>query len=118
MDDQAFDSLTRRTAEAVSRRGSMLTLGAAALAAGFAGTGVTKAKKKNKKNKNKCPGQVEECRTGLANVCAQFFDNEGSGFSLDECITEFGPCCEFLQGCDAAAGFQCAVDKIVELSKK
>jgi hypothetical protein len=116
MDDRAFDSLTRQAAEAVSRRGSLLTLSAAALAAGFAGAGVTKAKKKNKKNK--CPGQVEECRTGLFKVCAQFFDNEGSGFSLDRCITEFGPCCDFLQGCDAAAGFQCAVDKIVALEQQ
>jgi hypothetical protein len=67
MREHAFDTFTRGTTDALSRRHSLMTLGGAALAAGLAGAVGTEAKqnpakKVKKKNKKKCNQEREECR--------------------------------------------------------
>ncbi len=106
MSGHTFDTFTRQTADAVSRRGSLLTLGGAALAAGLAGSGGTKARKKGGKGK-KCKKQVGKCREGLGNVCAALFENQDS---IDECFGLFAECCAFLKSCNAGQAFACATE--------
>jgi hypothetical protein len=107
MSKHAFDTFTRQTADAVSRRGSLLTLGGAALAAGLAGAGGTRAGKKSGKGK-KCKKQVGKCREGLADVCAALFP--GNQDNIDECFDLFAECCAFLKACNAGQAFACAAE--------
>jgi hypothetical protein len=56
MNDRALDAFARQAAGAISRRGSLLTLGGAALAASLARPGLISAKKhKKKRKKQECP---------------------------------------------------------------
>jgi hypothetical protein len=74
MSTSAFDALTREAAVGVSRRGSLLTMGAAALAASMANAGVSEAKKKKgkdskKKEKQRCSKDAAACKPTLASIC-------------------------------------------------
>lgn len=103
MNDRAFDTW--------SRRASLLTLGAAGLA-GLAAPRATGAKKKGKKNGDKkCKKQVGACRTGLADLCEVVFGAD----DVAACLELFGPCCDFLKGCNTAQAFACAVEVASEL---
>ena len=65
----ALDAFGRLAANAINRRGSLLTLGGAALAATRARPLSADAKKgKNKANK-KCKRQVGQCTTALQVLC-------------------------------------------------
>jgi hypothetical protein len=91
MSESAFDAFTRSTAEALSRRHSLMAMGGAALAAGLTGAVGTEAKqsaakKVKKKNKKKCNQVRESCRNVvLANV---------EGGSDPEIVQAFLACCE------------------------
>jgi hypothetical protein len=106
MRDQVIDAVARHAADAVSRRGSLRTLGAAALAAGLAAPATTRAKKNGKGKK--CKKQVGRCREGLRDLCEALFP--GNQDNIDECFDLFVECCDFLQGCNAAQAFACAVE--------
>jgi hypothetical protein len=74
MSMSAFDAFTREAAAGVSRRGSLLTLGGAALAAGVTNAGVSEAKKKKgkvckKKEKQRCNNDAAACKTTLQPLC-------------------------------------------------
>lgn len=76
MDSQAFETLTRRTAEGISRRSSLLTLGGAALAATMATPDVSQAKKKKKsgdkgkeKEKKRCNNDAAACKSTVQSLC-------------------------------------------------
>jgi hypothetical protein len=98
MNDRSFD--------AWSRRASLLTLGAAGLA-GITAPGAAGAKKKGKKNgAKKCKKQVSACRDGLADMCEVVFGVD----DVPACLDLFGPCCDFLKGCNTAQAFACAVE--------
>jgi hypothetical protein len=93
MDSGSFDALTRRA--------SLLTLGAAGLA-GVAVPMVGLAKKKKKKKKgdvNKfCKQQVSDCQTFVTVQCA------GNPDCLDAL-----PCCDPLATCDFGGWLNCLI---------
>jgi hypothetical protein len=66
MSEQRFDAFVREAAAAVSRRSSLKTLGAAALAAGLVGPALTEAKGSGKKKaRKKCSKSEKQCRNLL-----------------------------------------------------
>jgi hypothetical protein len=102
-----FDAAVRR-AVGVSRRGSLMTLGGAGLAA-FAGPSIVEGKKPGKKarkrarkkGKKKCRKQDARCVQVFADLCAEEADPEF-------CEAAFSPCCAFLAQCQATSFFECA----------
>lgn len=108
MSEQTFDAFARRAGE-VSRRGSLLTLGGAGLAA-LAGSSIAEAGKSNKKanrkarkkGKKKCKKQVDQCAEFIGDLCS--IVQEGGS---ETCEAQFSPCCEFFAQCQATAFFDC-----------
>src|SRR3954447_7264244 len=112
MDIRSFDNLTRHAATGISRRTTLITLGAAGLAAlvgPFAVEAKKGGKKKNKKKNNaaaplecppptvdRCPAQVNSCKTILGAQCG------GNPVCADEI-----PCCDLLTTCDASGFWAC-----------
>jgi hypothetical protein len=97
MSEQSFDAFTRRAAQAVSRRQSLMALGGATLAAAAAKPSIAEAKKnKNKKAKKKakkkCKQQVPQCEAAVA---------QANG------IPQQIQCCQFLSNCNAGSFVQC-----------
>ena len=97
MSEQPFDALTRRAVGDVSRRASLLVIGATGLATMLGGSLTATAKKhKNnkKKDKNKdqqraeqaCEEQVAQCQSILSSI---------GGIPVNQLT-----CCEFLGTCD------------------
>jgi hypothetical protein len=88
MSTNAFDALTREAAAGVSRRGSLLTLGSAALAASAASPDVGVAKKKGqnckKKEKQRCTNDAAACVAEAPAAC------QGNA----DCIAEAISCCD------------------------
>jgi hypothetical protein len=127
MSEQIIDTVTRRAADAVSRRASILALGGVALAAltavpaaakgGKGGKGKGKKKGKNRKNGNggtgnivnpgptgqeiaqvRCAAQGDQCRTSLTAICA----------GEPQCLEGLA-CCDLFATCDAAGGLTCII---------
>jgi hypothetical protein len=114
MDNRSFDILTRNAAGGVSRRRTLLTLGAAGLAAlvGPFAANAKKGKKKKKKNSNtndvpaplecppppvnRCPAQADSCTTILGSQCGG-----------DPSCTDTVACCSLLETCDASSFWAC-----------
>ena len=102
MIEQSFDAFTRGAAAGDTRRGTLLTLGGAALAAAVSGS-VTSSAKKNNKKKNKkkekkkaeqkCKQQVADCQSILQSVAAP--------------TPEQLLCCDSLSTCNAALFISC-----------
>jgi hypothetical protein len=97
-----FDTL----APTASRRGSLLALGGAGLAA-LAGAFGTAAKPKpgklaRKKVKAKCKEQVGQCDLVLGVICATDADPAA-------CKKRFLPCCDLLGTCNAGGMLECLV---------
>jgi hypothetical protein len=112
MDNGSFDRLTRHTASEISRRTTLMALGAAGLSA-LTGTVVAEAKGGKKKNKNRqnnqpaplecppapvdrCLAQADECTTVITGACAG-----------DPACTAKAVCCSLLETCNATAFFAC-----------
>jgi hypothetical protein len=97
MSEQPFDALTRRALGDVSRRASLLVIGATGLAALLSGSLTAAAKKhKHKKKKNKQKGQQQaeqECEAQVAQ-CQSILNSIG-GIPVNQLT-----CCEFLGTCD------------------
>jgi hypothetical protein len=100
--ESTFDAVARTAATRISRRGSLLTLGGAGLAA-LAGPVQARAKKKSSIAKKarrlanrKCRQQVEECVTSLTQIGSE----------------EAVPCCDFLADCDSAGHIQCLLNLV------
>jgi hypothetical protein len=100
MTERILGAVTRRTHDAVSRRGSLLTLGTAALivaAAQPALGDVAKASKKTSKlKKKKCKRQVDQCIAGLIAGC--------QGSVVCESNTT---CCGLFANCNATDALTC-----------
>ena len=110
MNDQSFDSIARQTTGGISRRTSLMSLGAAGLAAlvgpltaGAAQVSADKKGRRKKKTKTQpppdlCAPQVEECTALVTNLCGGEADCQDS---ID--------CCSFLGTCRASAFIACFV---------
>jgi hypothetical protein len=101
MDTNAFDTVTRAATAAVSRRGSLLMLGGAALGAAGATPSVGEAKKKKgkdckKKAKQRCSNDTAACIAEAPVAC------EGDA----ECIADVIGCCN---NCSANAFLTCLI---------
>ena len=93
-----FDAFTRRAAEAITRRKSVLALGAAALGAATTPM-VAEAGKCGKKVKKKCEKQVEQCLAAVDEVC----DLKGG----QECVDSCSDCCDPESKCLDQENFEC-----------
>src|SRR5262245_51577456 len=114
MDVRSFDRLARNSAAGVSRRTTLMALGAAGLTAlvgPFAAEAKKGGQKKNKKKSNapvpaplecppapqdRCPAQVATCKSVLGAEC------DGSPTCTDEL-----PCCDLLETCNASGFWAC-----------
>jgi hypothetical protein len=97
MIDTSFDAVARRAAERMSRRGSLLALGAAGLA-GLAAPLPARARKKKKgPKKQRRPPAFQKCRR----------ERDDCKLILTIAPPETAACCDFLATCDAAAFLQC-----------
>jgi hypothetical protein len=86
VNSHTFDTLTRQARGVVTRRGSLLTLGGAALAATMANPGVSVASGGGfrKKLKRRCDQNKTKCVSSMNAFC-----NE-----VEECIAALAPCCD------------------------
>jgi hypothetical protein len=107
MDHQLFDRFTRSAAARVSRRGSLLALGAAGLARLLIGPSPTKAKrggKKKKKNRPECPPLPESPCPAQVQTCKDFRTFRCNGDPT--CLSSVA-CCDELGTCDFNGFFAC-----------
>jgi hypothetical protein len=95
MNARLIDRLTLRTAHGLSRRNSLLALGAAGLAGVFAGAQLEPAQAKHKKNP--CKKQTDQCVSVLTGVCA------GNAQRL----TEAQACCPIIGQCNFKGFLDC-----------
>lgn len=98
MDISTAVSATRQAAAGVSRRASLLALGAAGLTAALATPFGAEASKKGKKRCNK---QKKQCTSQVQAFCGQF------GAEEQECLDQVLPCCAT---CNLANGVTCVLD--------
>jgi hypothetical protein len=86
VNSHTFDTLTRQARGVVTRRGSLLTLGGAALAPTMANPGVSVASGGGfrKKLKRRCDQNKTKCVSSMHAFC-----NE-----VEECIAALAPCCD------------------------
>ena len=113
MDNRSFETWIRHAAAGDSRRRTLMSLGAAGLAAVLGGSLTTEAKRKGGKKRKKqsppppqtsspppppdrCAPQVEECTTVVTNLC------NGQPTCLDA-----PACCSFLATCNASGFLSC-----------
>jgi len=89
MNDVSFDAL--------SRRASLVALGAAGLAAAFAAPIADAKNTTKKKARKKCKKQVGQCLVFLEGRCA----------GDPACIANSVRCCPFLGNCDVIGFFAC-----------
>jgi hypothetical protein len=111
MSERIIDTVSRRAADAASRRASLLALGGMALAAVAAAPSAASAGKKRKKRKKRgggngnaigplaqarCASQVDQCRTSITALC------EGNA----DCLALLS-CCNSFVTCDAVGALRC-----------
>jgi hypothetical protein len=112
MGELQIDMLSRRAGEIISRRGTLLALGGAALAAVASKNAVRAGKSGKKKRQNRkkakgqaltlCKPQVGECQEFLAANCS-------SGGEICAEISAF--CCPLLGTCQSAEFLTCLVER-------
>jgi hypothetical protein len=105
MDVKTFDAALRR-AGALSRRGSLRTLGGAALIAGLAAPAAARAGKPGKNGRKRCQRQRGQCLAWNTSFC------EAIPGGLEACIAALRPCCEPFARCNAGEGIACLVEKL------
>jgi hypothetical protein len=103
MNEQIFDSLAQHAARGISRRASILTLGATGIATALSAPSIADAKKKMKCKKDTCSGfeeicapLVEECIDTVAAICPPNTD-----------CSRLSNCCEDFETCDVGAFVRC-----------
>jgi hypothetical protein len=95
MNARSFDRLAHQAAHGVTRRTSLLALGAAGLAGAFAGIDVGMAKAKG--TSNPCKKQLKACIKDLSPVCA----------GDPACLARVHTCCPFIGKCDFTGFINC-----------
>ena len=117
MDGTTFEPFVRRATAAVSRRASLLAVGATALAPALGGPSLVQAGKAGKKAKKKCKRQRGQCETFIVTeVCAvDGTTRQGAigGEGIPNCVEVFTPCCDFFAQCQAGEGLSCLNQKVV-----
>jgi hypothetical protein len=111
--EEIIDTVSRRAADAVSRRASLLALGGMALAAVTAIPSAAKGGKGGKKRKKRkggeggngnageqlaqarCASQVDQCRTSVSGFC-----------DPEDCPAQLS-CCDFFATCNAVGALAC-----------
>lgn len=124
MSEHQFDTFTRGAGSGLSRRSSLLSLGAIGLAAIAAPVSVSAKKNRKKRKKNKvapaCPPLTEDCSDEIGQTCTRQKD-ECNAFFLSLCREEGAPedcaaateaCCELLGTCQAGAYIECFMNII------
>jgi hypothetical protein len=115
MKSNLFGTATQGIA-AMSRRGSIRLLGAAALTGALA-TPVAAAGPSSKKKGNKrCKRQREQCRAFVRALCATPAMAGPAGqpqAGLTTCEEQTFPCCDHFARCDAGQGLQCVLDTLL-----
>jgi hypothetical protein len=113
LNDGSFDSLSRQTAGGISRRTSLMSLGAAGLMAALAGPLTADAaqvsadkKRRKKKNKKSAPLPPPDLCAPQVGACTQFINSVCSGAA--DCLDSL-QCCSHLGTCDAGGFFSCLV---------
>jgi hypothetical protein len=110
MSTKPLDALARPMAMGSSRRGSLLTLGGAGLAALAAPlAGSAKNKKKCKQTGKKCQRQVGQCNGYFVPLC----EDEDAP---EDCVELTAACCELLGDCQADAFIDCFLTTILRPS--
>jgi hypothetical protein len=100
MNDLSFDALARHAAGRVSRRASLMTVGAAGVATlvrPLSSEAKKKGKSAGKKAKQKCQKQTGQCTTFLNPICA----------GDPTCLAKAQECCGFAGSCDVNGFFDC-----------
>ena len=105
MYEQNFDAFTRRAAEGVSRRGTLMTLGGAALTAALTSPLGTEAKENNKKKRKK--DRKKEARKAEQKCKQQVADGQSILNSLLDPTPGQLLCCDSLSTCNAALFISC-----------
>ena len=115
MKSTMFEAATQGIA-AMSRRGSIRLLGAAALSGALA-TPVASAGPSGKKKGNKrCKRQREQCRAFVRALCAtpeMAIPAGKAPAGLTTCEEQTFPCCDHFARCDAGQGLQCVIDSLL-----
>jgi hypothetical protein len=108
---RTFETIARGATNAVSRRTSLLGLGAAMLAgAAASGTGPAKAKAKAKKKGGSCRGnEARRCAADVA-ACKETL-REACVNEKEDCFETFAPCCET---CSANGFFTCYLSRLIK----
>jgi hypothetical protein len=106
MADQFRAAWARYAGSALSRRGALVTLSAAALGAATAGIKPAQAgkvaRKARKRSKKKCKRQIGQCRDALLVFCASE-EADCAEDSLNAALA----CCSNLSNCEAGAALDC-----------
>ena len=105
MNTTTFDTLARQ-AGAVSRRGSLRTLGGAALAGVLAAPAVAGAGKGGKNGQKRCMRQRGQCLAFAEAFCQPKADPSA-------CKAQFSPCCAPFAQCKAGLGIECLFEKLL-----
>ena len=103
MNEKVFETVSRRAASVVSRRGSLQTLGSVALAAAVSAPSLVRARKGGNNSGNganrRCRRQVAGCRKVVLELCG---DEEDVCEAVLACCPSFGTC-------NVAAFFECVI---------
>ena len=103
MNEKTFETATRHAASVLTRRGSLRTLGAAALAAAISAPSLAQAKKGGKKSRGngsqRCRRQAAGCRKVVTELC-------GDESGVCEAVLAS---CPSLGRCNATAFFDCVI---------
>jgi hypothetical protein len=114
MSTSASSAFNLDTAADVSRRATLLILGALPLGAALMGPLTVGARSSDKRARKKarrkarqiaeqrCLAQVEQCRAYFTDAC--------ESPDPSECLEWIGPCCEYLGSCDAISFISCLLE--------
>jgi hypothetical protein len=105
MNERRIQEVVVRTAETLSRRASLTTLGGAAIAA-VARPAPVSAGKVSKKVRKTCKRQIGQCQSSVAAFCAD---------APEACDAALTPCCASFKGCKAAAVYECLIAALLAL---
>ena len=104
--NHAVTEITRHATDAISRRGSLLTLLGAAVVAAVAFDGERaqagkQARKARRRSKKKCGRQVAACRTAINDRC------DADPECVPEILAEVLACCDEFRDCRAGVAISC-----------